>query len=311
MRIFKNRGDIYIPKSGYKSSKEEQILLSLLGVIVVFTLVFVIVMGNKYDFSMKNFFASDKVIEEQQQNENISTTQLLPAISGRSNYLLIETNDKKDTVFYAVLIQADRDNVAYKATTLSPNTLIGNKTINQSFADGGIQGLFADMNSYFGFEINYYAHFTNSTFKDFVGDLGTFLYPSPESFKFSGGEGADEYSIRINEGEATINSKTLSNLLRYYTNEAKTYAIPNEIVLYALVGLIDEESQEDAQELFRTFIDDCSTNITVRDFAGATDAMTVFTKSTDSIKVYSCVAQYDQNFELTQDSLKDIKGYFN
>ena len=308
MRIFKNRGDIYIPKSGYKSSKEEQILLSLLGVVVVFTVAFVIIMGNRYDFSMKNFFASDKVIEEQQE---ISTTATLPAISGKSNYLVVETNDKKDTVFYAILIQADRDNIAYKATILSPQTVIGTKSINQSFADGGIQGLFADMNNYFGFDINYYAHFTTSTFKDFVGDLGTFLYPSPESFKFSGGQGADEYSVRINEGESTINAKNFSNLLRYYVNEAKTYAIPNEIVLYALVGLIDEESQEDAQELFRTFIDDCSTNITVRDFASATDAMTVFTKSTDSIKVYSCVAQYDQNFTLTQESLKDIKGYFS
>lgn len=308
MRIFKNRGDIYIPKSGYKSSKEEQILLSLLGVVVVFTVAFVIIMGNRYDFSMKNFFASDKVIEEQQE---ISTTATLPAISGKSNYLVVETNDKKDTVFYALLIQADRDNIAYKATILSPQTVIGTKSINQSFADGGIQGLFADMNNYFGFDINYYAHFTTSTFKDFVGDLGTFLYPSPESFKFSGGQGADEYSVRINEGESTINAKNFSNLLRYYVNEAKTYAIPNEIVLYALVGLIDEESQEDAQELFRTFIDNCSTNITVRDFASATDAMTVFTKSTDSIKVYSCVAQYDQNFTLTQESLKDIKGYFS
>lgn len=308
MRIFKNRGDIYIPKSGYKSSKEEQILLSLLGVVVVFTVAFVIIMGNQYDFSMKNFFASDKVIEQQQE---ISTTATLPAISGKSNYLVVETNDKKDTVFYALLIQADRDNIAYKATILSPQTVIGTKSINQSFADGGIQGLFADMNNYFGFDINYYAHFTTSTFKDFVGDLGTFLYPSPESFKFSGGQGADEYSVRINEGESTINAKNFSNLLRYYVNEAKTYAIPNEIVLYALVGLIDEESQEDAQELFRTFIDDCSTNITVRDFASATDAMTVFTKSTDSIKVYSCVAQYDQNFTLTQESLKDIKGYFS
>ena len=308
MRIFKNRGDIYIPKSGYKSSKEEQILLSLLGVVVVFTVAFVIIMGNRYDFSMKNFFTSDKVIEEQQE---ISTTATLPAISGKSNYLVVETNDKKDTVFYALLIQADRDNIAYKATILSPQTVIGTKNINQSFADGGIQGLFADMNNYFGFDINYYAHFTTSTFKDFVGDLGTFLYPSPESFKFSGGQGADEYSVRINEGESTINAKNFSNLLRYYVNEAKTYAIPNEIVLYALVGLIDEESQEDAQELFRTFIDDCSTNITVRDFASATDAMTVFTKSTDSIKVYSCVAQYNQNFTLTQESIKDIKGYFS
>ena len=308
MRIFKNRGDIYIPKSGYKSSKEEQILLSLLGVVVVFTVAFVIIMGNRYDFSMKNFFTSDKVIEEQQE---ISTTATLPAISGKSNYLVVETNDKKDTVFYALLIQADRDNIAYKATILSPQTVIGTKSINQSFADGGIQGLFADMNNYFGFDINYYAHFTTSTFKDFVGDLGTFLYPSPESFKFSGGQGADEYSVRINEGESTINAKNFSNLLRYYVNEAKTYAIPNEIVLYALVGLIDEDSQEDAQELFRTFIDDCSTNITVRDFASATDAMTVFTKSTDSIKVYSCVAQYNQNFTLTQESLKDIKGYFS
>lgn len=56
MRLFKNRGDIYIPSTKFKSDLEQKILFAVLAFIVVFTIVFLAIFGIKYDFSVKKFF---------------------------------------------------------------------------------------------------------------------------------------------------------------------------------------------------------------------------------------------------------------
>ena len=63
MKLFKNRGDIYISKSTYKSSTEERVLLILLAIIIVFTIVFSAVLVHKYS-SVKEFFGGDEVTTE-------------------------------------------------------------------------------------------------------------------------------------------------------------------------------------------------------------------------------------------------------
>ena len=51
MRIFKNRGDIYFSKTNKKKSTEQKILLIALTVIVLFSVVFMFIVGAKNDFS--------------------------------------------------------------------------------------------------------------------------------------------------------------------------------------------------------------------------------------------------------------------
>lgn len=53
MRIFKNRGDIYISSSRVKSDLEQKILLAVLAFVVVFTAVFLLIFGIKYDFHLR------------------------------------------------------------------------------------------------------------------------------------------------------------------------------------------------------------------------------------------------------------------
>lgn len=47
MRIFKNRGDIYFSKTNKKKSTEQKILLIALTVIVLFSVVFMFIVGAK------------------------------------------------------------------------------------------------------------------------------------------------------------------------------------------------------------------------------------------------------------------------
>ena len=117
MRIFKNRGDIFFSKTNKEKSTEQKILLIALVIIVLFSLVFMICVGAKNDFSVKKFF----------EPENLSTTQAveestieLPQVSGKTNYIV--TVSEKESLLFAELIQVDFDNTSYKVCTLKPST---------------------------------------------------------------------------------------------------------------------------------------------------------------------------------------------
>lgn len=306
MKIFKNRGDIYISKSGYKSSKEEQILLSILAVIVVFTVVFLAILSHKYS-SVAEFFSSGEVttsdIAESLEND-------LPKISGKTNFLVIESNDDNSKINYLYLIQADADTLAYKVSSLSPNMKIDGKKLLDVYLEGGGAMLQAQLTEFFGFNIDYYAQFTTSNFVEFFNKMGTFIYPSGSTIKFDGGNEDDSYSIRIREGENRIDGKKFSNLVRYYTNDVNNFENSNIFILYALTGVFNEANYDKCDQLFRLFIGNSSTNITVRDFENAKDKLLVFTTKNKDVTIYSAAVEYD-NYELTSESVQNVKGYFS
>lgn len=304
MRIFKNRGDIYISKSDYKRSTESRILVIILIAIIIFTAVFLVLVGRKYN-SVSEFFAQGEVTTTQQS----SAEQVLPKISGKTNFLVFETDDEKTVIHSIFLIQADRDNLSYKVCALSPDMKIGSKSLLDIFLLGDGGALQTQLTEYFGFEIDYYNQFEKGDFITFIKELGTFIYPSAEKIKFDGGKGEDKYSIRFDEGEQNVDANELSNLLRYYSEDNEKLYVANEIVLYGLTQLFNAENYEDSESLFRLLISSSTTNITVRNFENGRDGLYVFCEKNNEITVYSARAEYEKN-ELTQNALKNIKGYF-
>lgn len=307
MKIFKNRGDFYLSKSGYKSSREERILVSFLIVIIILTIVFIVMMNQKYA-SVKDFFAEGEISTTVENNaEDI----VLPQISGKTNYLLMETDEEQSNIHYIFLIQADKDSLAYKVNALSPDMKIEDTDLIDIFELGGGASLQSKLTEYFGFEIDYYAQFKVDDFIEFANKMGSFVYPSNEKIRFTGGNGDDTYTIHVNEGEQNVNGKMLSNLLRYYSCDNVNFSVANEVMLYALTGLFNQDNYNSAESLFRLFISSSSTDVTVRDFENGKNAIQVFCYKNNDITVYSSTAVYDDKLALTQDSVKEIKGYFS
>ena len=115
MRLFKNRGDIYISKAGANSSKQAKILYILLIFIVIFTVAFVVFLSQRYS-SAAEFFAEGEVTATQELKP--IEEDLLPNIEGKTNFLIMETDDEETQLHYIFLLQADKDNLAYKAAAL-------------------------------------------------------------------------------------------------------------------------------------------------------------------------------------------------
>jgi anionic cell wall polymer biosynthesis LytR-Cps2A-Psr (LCP) family protein len=306
MKIFKNRGDIYISKSNFKSSREQRILIILLIIIIIATIVFVTLMHQKYS-KVSEFFADGEIsTTEQSDIEDVS----LPSVSGKVNYMIMETDAEESIIHYIMLVQADSDSLAYKVTALSPSMKIDGTSLLDIFETGGAPALQTNLTEYFGFEIDYYAQFKVDDFIEFANKMGSFVYPSNEEIRFNGGTGDDTYTIHINEGEQNISGKDLSNLLRYYSNDNVNYATANEVMLYALTEVFNQDNYDDAESLFRMFITSSTTNITVRDFENGKDSLEVFCYKNTDATVYSTIAEFEKD-NLTQESFSQIKGYFS
>lgn len=306
MKIFKHRGDIYIGKSSGKKSREEHILLILLAIVVIFTAVFFGILSQKYS-SVKEFFAGDSVTVTEQVSEN----KELPQISGKSNFLILETDDEESVIHFAFLVQADKDTQSYKVCTLSPNTDIDGQSLYDLYSLGGGATVQTKLTAYLGINIDYYAAMKTDDFIEFVNKLGTYVYPSTEVIKFNNDDSNDKYSVRLGKGEQKLSGSETSDLLRYYSNDNVDYSKANQVILYGLTELFNADNFENAESVFRLFINSATTNITVRNFQDNIDALEVFCKKNGDISVYSANIKYSKNNVLTQKSVQEIKGYFS
>ena len=78
MKIFKNRGDIYLSKSRTGADREQHILLGILAAVLLVSVVVVLYVGAKNDFSAKKFFAPDQTVAISQTADDTTAPPELP-----------------------------------------------------------------------------------------------------------------------------------------------------------------------------------------------------------------------------------------
>lgn len=304
MRIFKNRGDIYIPSTREKADVEQKILIIILVFVVIFTAVFLLIFGIRYDFSIKAFFTPDEL---QQQEEEV--VEQLPEVQGKTNYLLIISNENTDEMYFCTLFQADMDTISYKACTLSPQTTADESTISQIYVNAGAAGVSNSLSRLFGIEIDYYVDMDYSDYGDMFDYLGSVNYTVLNDVRYKD-TSRYGYNIRISAGNQSLNGDNAVKLMRYYVSQENNYSAVNDIILSAASQHMNENNYENRERIFSRFIEYSQTNFTVRDFTQKQNNLLVLSSSTTGVNVYSVPVIYDAN-NLTSDSVSDVLGYFS
>lgn len=304
MRIFKHRGDIYVSTSRVKSDLEQKILLAALAFIVVFTAVFLIIFGVRYDFSFKAFITPEDLIDE-----NNEIMEQLPEVQGITNYLLLMSNENTQELYVCTLLQVDMDTVSYKACTLDPETAENGVSLADTYISMGAAGVSNSLSHLFGIEIDYYADFNYTDYESFFDYLGSVNYTvlSDVRYKDTSRYG---YNIRVSEGNQSIDGDTAVKLMRYYVSQENNYSAVNDIVLSAVSQHINAQNYEKRERAFSRFIEYTSTNITVRDFTAQQDNLAVLSSDTTGVNVYSVPVVYD-GANVISESVTDVLGYFS
>ena len=302
MRIFKNRGDIYIPSTKIKSDLEQKILLILLAFGVAFTCVFLVLVGIKYDFSIKNFFSPGNTVTKE-NNEIVN----LPEISGKTNFLFIMNNSNTDEIYFCSLIQVDMDNIAYKVCTLDKNTYSDGKSLLDIYKTGGAGNVVNAVKSLLGIDIDYYIDESVEEYKKMYDAFGSINYLVLNEIRYKD-TSTYGFNIKLKGGNQTVNGDLASKLIRYYLSE-NDYETVNEIMITALSQQINPENYEKKEYLFSSLIEHSKTNITITDYTKSENALKVLSSETTGVNVYSVVIKYENN-KLTSESIRNIKGYF-
>ena len=302
MRIFKNRGDIYIPSTKIKSDLEQKILLILLAFGVTFTCVFLVLVGIKYDFSIKNFFAPSNMVT-QENNAEVS----LPKISGKTNFLFTMNNSNTDEIYFCSLIQVDMDTISYKVCTLDKNTYSDGKTLSDIYKSGGAGNVVNAIKSLLGVDIDYYIDESVDEYKKMYDAFGSINYLVLNEIRYKD-TSTYGFNIKLKGGNQSVNGDLASKLIRYHLSE-NDYETVNEIMLTALSQQINPENHGKKEKLFSSLIELSKTNITITDFSKSENALKVLSSETTGVNVYSVVPDYDSNM-LTDESINNIKGYF-
>lgn len=303
MRIFKHRGDIYIPSAEVKGDKEKRLLFAGLCFVVFFTVIFVGVLGFKYDFSAKKFFTPDNIIIATEDN-----TEQLPEVAGKTNFLFALTNENTGELYFCTLYQVDLDTVSYKASTLSAQTKLEQGTIQTVYESGGAGAVVKSLNALFGIEIDYYVDESLGGYKDMFNALGKVNYTVLNDIKYKD-TSRYGYNIKIKAGEQSFDGESAEKLMRYYIESEQNYSAVNDFVLAQLSQQINSENYEKKEALFSKFIESSQTDITVKDFTQANNGLRVLSSDTTGVNIYSVVPQYDGS-DLTAASIKEIQGYF-
>lgn len=303
MRIFKNRGDIYFSKTNKEKSMEQRILIISLVVIIIFTAVFLIALGIKYDFSAKKFFAPEKV----STTEEINETARLPQVEGKSNFLFMLHKD--NNLLFTAMMQFDMDNTAYKVSTLKADTEIDGNKMNEIFSQSAPENVKKAVESYFSLEFDYYISMEYSDYISFFDSLGEVNYPVLDDIKFKASEAQVPYSVKINTGEQRLKGSDCVSLIRYYLEEKNNTFEPNNILLNSLSQLINSENMAKSDSLFRDFVTSCETDITVKDYSLASEKLLVLTDDRTGARVYNARLEYSKN-KIKDESLREAKGYF-
>lgn len=304
MRLFKNRGDIYIPSTREKADIEQKVLLIVLVFVVIFTAVFLLIFGIKYDFSVKNFFTPDDL---QQQEEEV--VQQLPEIQGKTNYLLILSNKNTQEMYFCSLFQADMDTVSYKSCTFSPQTVADENSVSQIYKNSGAAGVANSLSRLFGIEIDFYIDMDYSDYATMFDYLGSVNYTVLNDVRYKD-TSRYGYNIRISAGNQKLDGDNAVKLMRYYVSQENNYTAVNDILLSAASQHMNEENYANRESVFSRFIEYSQTDFTVRDFTQKQNNLLVLSSSTTGVNIYSVPVIYEGK-NLTSDSVSDILGYFS
>lgn len=307
MRIFKNRGDIYFSKSNKEKSTEQKILIIALAVILVFTIIFVLVLSIKNDFSAKKFFEPENLNVTNQIAVDDSDGTEVPEVSGKRNFITLVHKDNE--LLFTALVQVDMDNKSYKTALLKAATEIDGNNLNEIFKSSGAENVKKAIDTYIGTDFDYYISMESSDFEEFFNELGSINYPILNDIKYRENDSPVTYSLKINSGEQNIDGKHFINLIRYYLDAENSSSQASELLLASLSQQLNSDNAQISEKLFREFVSLSDTNISVRDFSLAGDRLSVIGNDLVAKGVYNAQAGYDGN-RLTDDSLKKIKGYF-
>lgn len=256
------------------NKKTSAFLLSFIAFVVVFGGLSVMLLIVNSGGDIDKMIGIDKVKPTDEITSSNGSEMILPEVSGKANFLLILEDD--DVLEMCAVVHVDMDKLKLTVRVLDPEEKSGDKTLQKSYSDGGLQGLKTAVEGT-GVEIDRYAATDEKGFRSIFKAVGNNVTVNvPQKINVS----SDKMSLRLNEGEQKMTAVTLSKYLRCDSPSKEAKLKAQETVLCALLDqLINEDNLSQGENLFGTIVNELKTDISALDYVQNQSCLEVLVRS--------------------------------
>lgn len=273
-RVMKKDNSLFSkPKKPKKSNPYfKYIVLSFSVFIVILAVFSAFLFMHSIDFDFNNIVDRTNTNENSESLPDVQPTYSVSSLSGKKIYLFMLTDDVSNPDF-GFIISADFDlkNITVNAFDAKERRSDG-KTYADIYSAEFISGLKSRLNTDYSVSIDKYVICNAAQFKKIIASLGGVTVNVAEKVNYK----TPEFNVVLDKGSQKLSDE--------YTYKYLAISDKNEkarIICDVLNSALTPENAEKSDALFKIFVNNCKTDISVIDYSNASEKLKIYSTAVD------------------------------
>lgn len=270
----KNGNDLFSKPKKVKNKNPnfKYIVLSFSLFIVILSAFSAFLFMRSLDFDLGNIIDRTNTEEPSDAPTNDVQTYSVSELSGKSVYLLMLTDDSSNTDF-GFIITADFDSKEMSVASFDANQKLSDgKTYGNIYGTEFISGLKSRLNADFNVSIDKYIICTASQFKRIIASLGGVTVNVAEDVNYK----SSEFNVSLDKGTQKLSDEYAYKYLAISETHEKS-----RIMCDMLASALTPENSEKSDDLFKIFVNNCKTDISVIDYSNSLEKLKIYSNAED------------------------------
>lgn len=261
------------PKKPKKSNPYfKYIVLSFSVFIVILAVFSAFLFMHSIDFDFNNIVDRTNTNENSESLPDVQPTYSVSSLSGKKIYLFMLTDDVSNPDF-GFIVSADFD---LKSITVNAFDAKERRSDGKTYADiysaEFISGLKSRLNTDYSVSIDKYVICNAAQFKKIIASLGGVTVNVAEKVNYK----TPEFNVVLDKGSQKLSDE--------YTYKYLAISDKNEkarIICDLLNSALTPENAEKSDALFKIFVNNCKTDISVIDYSNASEKLKIYSTAVD------------------------------
>ena len=270
----KNGNDLFSKPKKIKNKNPnfKYIVLSFSLFIVILSAFSVFLFMRSLDFDLGNIIDRTKTEESSDSQSNEAQTYSVSELSGKAVYLLMLTDDSSNADF-GFIITADFDSKYISIESFDANQKLSDgKTYREIYDTEFISGLKSRLNADYDLSVDKYIICTASQFKRIIASFGGATVDVTEDVNYK----SSEFNVVLDKGTQKLSDEYAYKYLAISEIHEKS-----RIMCDILTSALTPENSEKSDDLFKIFVNNCKTDISVIDYSNSLEKLRIYSNAED------------------------------
>lgn len=255
-----------------KNPNFKYIVLSFSLFIVILSAFSAFLFMRSLDFDLGNIIDRTNTEAPSDAPTNDDQTYSVSELSGKSVYLLMLTDDSSNADF-GFIITADFDSKNMTVASFDANQKLSDgKTYRDIYDTEFISGLKSRLNADFDLSVDKYVICTASQFKRIIASLGGVTVNVAEDVNYK----SSEFNVSLDKGTQKLSDEYAYKYLAIAEIQEKS-----RIMCDMLTSALTPENSEKSDDLFKIFVNNCKTDISVIDYSNSLEKLKIYSNAED------------------------------